>query len=198
MIKVGVTGGIGSGKTTFCKKWEELGAFVLYADDFAKELMATDAEIITKIKDAFGEESYTNSGDLNRPYLAQEAFAKNRVEELNSIVHPVLWQRTDELVRVKEKEGFKIFLKEAAILLNNGRPTNLDYVVLVKANKQAQIERVKLRDRTTETLVLDRLNKQPDFERLEHLCDFIIDNSGSIEDLKAKAAAIFDEVISKD
>ncbi|MFA5668943.1 MAG: dephospho-CoA kinase [Balneolaceae bacterium] len=198
MIKVGVTGGIGSGKTTFCKEWEKLGAYVLYADDFAKELMVTDAEIINKIKDAFGEESYTFSGDLNRAYLAQQAFEKNRVEELNSIVHPVLWQRTDELILEKEKEGYNIFLKEAAILLNNGRPKDLDYVVLLKANKQAQIERVKLRDRTTETLVLDRLNKQPDFERLEHLCDFIVDNSGTIEELKIKAKAIFEEVNSKD
>lgn len=198
MIKVGVTGGIGSGKTTFCKVWKELGAYVLYADDFAKELMATDTEVIKKIKATFGEESYTNTGALNRAYLAQQAFEENRVEELNSIVHPVLRQLTEKLVLEKEEEGVKIFLKEAAILLNNGRPKNLDYVILLKANKQAQIERVKLRDRTTEALVLDRLNKQPDFEKLEHLCDYIVYNSGSIEDLKAKAQAIFQEIVSKD
>ena len=125
MIRVGVTGGIGSGKTTFCRKWEELGAFVLYADDFAKELMVSDEKMISSIKKTFGNESYKNDGSLNRTFLAKEAFEKGRVEELNAIVHPILWEKIDQLSDQKEKEGIQVFVKEAAILLQHGRPKKL-------------------------------------------------------------------------
>lgn len=196
MIKVGIAGGIGSGKTTFAKEWEKLGAFVLYADDFAKELMVSDQELIEKIKDKFGQQSYNKDNSLNREHLAEQAFAKNRVEELNEIVHPILWKRTDELIRQKEQEDVPIFLKEAAILLNNGRPKNLDYVILVKINAAEQIDRVKKRDNTTKQKVLDRIDKQPNFDKLEHLCDFIVENSGTLDELKQKARKIFEKILA--
>jgi len=105
MIKVGVTGGIGSGKTTLCEEWEKLGAFVVYADDLAKEIMVKDKLLVAKIKSIFGEESYFSDGSLNRSYLAKEAFENNRVDELNKIVHPVLWETTEALALDKEKKG---------------------------------------------------------------------------------------------
>ncbi len=194
MIKVGITGGIGSGKTTFCKEWERLGAYVLYADDFAKELMVKDAEIIQNIKNTFGAEAYFEDGALNRNYLAEEAFAGGRVDELNSIVHPILWDRMDKLILQKEKEGVQVFLKEAAILLNEGRPDNLDYVILVKIPEKLQIERVQKRDETTAQKVRDRIGKQPDFQKLEHLCDFIVENSGTKEDLIVQARQIYKNI----
>ncbi len=197
MIKIGVTGGIGSGKTTFCKALEELGSFVLYADDFAKELMSTDQKLKRKIIAAFGNQAYSEKGDLNRSYLAEQAFSKNRVEELNAIVHPILWERVAELMNRKEKEGTRIFVKEAAILLNNGRPADLDFVVLVKSPREKRIQRVQERDNTTELLVTDRVDKQPNFDELETLCDYIIDNSGTVEELKLKASTLFEDILKK-
>ncbi|HBX67537.1 MAG TPA: dephospho-CoA kinase, partial [Balneolaceae bacterium] len=141
MIKVGITGGIGSGKTTFCKEWEKLGAYVLYADDFAKQLMQEDPKLQQKITKVFGDESYDSEGNLNRPYLAKEAFEKGRVEELNELVHPVLWERAEELANKKEQEGVEVFAKEAAILLQNGRPKDLDFVIIVMADQEQRIER---------------------------------------------------------
>ena len=194
MIKVGITGGIGSGKTTFCKEWEKLGAYVLYADDFAKQLMTENEELKQKIREVFGEKSYIKKGELNRSYLAEEAFAKGRVSELNEIVHPVLWKETDKLAAQKEKEGIPVFAKEAAILLNNGRPEEIDYVILLLADKESRVKRTSERDGTAEKEIIDRMTKQPDFDNLTHLADFIVENNGSIEELKNKAQVIYKEL----
>lgn len=194
MIKVGITGGIGSGKTTFCKEWEELGAYVLYADDFAKKLMNEDEELKKKIINVFGEKSYGDSGKLNRAYLAHEAFEKGRVQELNQLVHPVLWERTAELAQKKEKQGIKVFAKEAAILLNKGRPKELDYVIILLSDEDKRIQRTKERDGSDEKLIKDRISKQPNFDELVHLADFVITNDGSIKELKTKAAELFKEI----
>ena len=191
MIRVGVTGGIGSGKTTFCKFWEELGAFVIYADDYAKQLMVSDELLIKKIKQTFGDEAYFEDGQLNRKYLAEEAFAKGRVKELNAIVHPILWERLEALSDEKEKEGVEVFVKEAAILLQHGRPKDVDVVVLVISEKENRIERVMERDQVDAQLVLDRIEKQPEFEELTHLADYIISNDGTQETLKNKATELF-------
>ncbi|MBO6524070.1 MAG: dephospho-CoA kinase [Balneolaceae bacterium] len=191
MIKVGVTGGIGSGKTTFCKKMEELGAYVLYADDFAKELMTSDSELKASIKQAFGDGAYFGDGSLNREYLAEEAFAKGRVEELNSIVHPILWERTEALANAKEKEGVKVFVKEAAILLNNGRPKGLKYVILLLTGEEERIERTLKRDDSSIEKVKDRISKQPDFTRKTDLADFVVENDGSLDDLEREAERVF-------
>lgn len=195
MIKVGITGGIGSGKTTFCKEWEELGAFVLYADNFAKQLMQEDAELQEQIKKTFGNKAYDRNGQLNRTYLAEEAFEKGRVEELNKLVHPVLWDRTDAIAEQKEQEDINIFAKEAAILLNNGRPEELDYVIIVMADEEERISRTSTRDEATEQQVKDRMDKQPDFESLMHLADFVVLNNGSLDELKMKAREIFHHLV---
>ena len=191
MIKVGVTGGIGSGKTTFCKKLEKLGAYVLYADDFAKELMVSDNGLVESIKNTFGEEAYHTDGSLNRQFLAEEAFAKGRVEELNKLVHPVLWQRADQLIKEKEEEGVEVFIKEAAILLNDGRPEDLDYIILILADEQERINRSVERDQSDPEKVKNRIKKQIDFNQKKELADFIISNNGTLEALEAEAERIF-------
>ncbi|MBO6792282.1 MAG: dephospho-CoA kinase [Balneolaceae bacterium] len=197
MIRIGVTGGIGSGKTTFCKEWEKRGAFVVFADDVAKELMVSDEQLIQQIKDTFGDEAYLHDGSLNREYLAEEAFAKNRVEELNALVHPVLWKHIDELALIKEREGIEAFVYEAALLLKKGRPKNVDRVVLLLADEQQRIKRVVYRDGAKEEQVKDRISKQNSFEELTHLADYVIRNDGSLEDLKIKASELFDRVFEE-
>lgn len=194
MIKVGITGGIGSGKTTLCKEWEEQGVYVVYADDFAKELMNTDAELKADIISSFGESSYDADGNLNRPYLAKEAFEKGRVQELNKLVHPVLWSRLHALMIEKEQEGLEVFAEEAAILLQNGRPENLDYIVLVQASQTNRMERVMQRDKAEAEKVMARMSKQPDFDTLTHLCDFIVVNDGSLEELKEKSRKLLQKI----
>lgn len=191
MIRVGVTGGIGSGKSTLCKFWEEMGAFVVYADDHAKELMSSDEKLITQIKENFGDAAYNEDGSLNRKYLAEEAFAKGRVKELNGIVHPRLWESIVELSDMKEREGVEVFVEEAAILLQNGRPEFLDVIVLVLSEDDERLERVVQRDQVDAQLVLDRMGKQPEYEELAHLADYLIINDSTPEQLKLKAIDLF-------
>ncbi|MCH2449571.1 MAG: dephospho-CoA kinase [Gracilimonas sp.] len=197
MIKVGVTGGIGSGKTTLCKEWGKMGAYILYADDLAKKLMNENEELKSKIVKVFGEQSYDASGDLDRSYLASEAFEKGRVEELNELVHPVLWKKAKDIAEEKKREGVKVFAKEAAILLNNGRPKGLDYVVLLLADEENRIDRTKERDQTSENRIRDRISKQPDFNELIPLADLVITNDGSLEELKNKSRQVFKNIIEQ-
>ena len=194
MIRVGVTGGIGSGKTTLCKEWERLGAFVVYADELAKKLMVEDEELVKKIKSVFGDEAYNEDGSLNRHYLAQEAFEKGRVSELNRLVHPVLWDKVEEIAAQKEREGVDVFVKEAAILLQNGRPEDLDFVVLVEADEQQRTERVVSRDHSDRNKVEGRISAQQDFSTLTDLADFVITNDEGITELKEKAGLLLKEI----
>lgn len=194
MIVAGITGGIGTGKSTVCSVWERLGAKIVYADDLAKMLMVTEDEVIKKIKNTFGDESYNDDGSLNRAHLIEEAFKKERVEELNKIVHPAVRKAFKKICESEAKKGTKILVKEAALLLNNGRPEELDYVIIVTAPEKQQIERVASRDSITESEVLDRKKKQPNFDKLLSNADFIINNDGSLEQLIKKAEDVFSKI----
>lgn len=194
MIRVGVTGGIGSGKTTLCKEWERLGAFVVYADDLAKKLMIEDDELVKNIKSVFGNKAYHEDGSLNRHYLAQEAFEKGRVNELNNLVHPVLWKKVEEISAQKEREGVDVFVKEAAILLQKGRPEDVDFVVLVEADEQQRTERVVRRDNSDKEKVEGRISAQQDFSTLTDLADFVVTNDEGVIELKEKAGLLLKEI----
>jgi dephospho-CoA kinase len=197
MIVAGVTGGIGSGKTTFCKEWEKLGARVVYADDLAKDLMVSDPELMQDLKNAFGPQTYNDDGSLNKPHLIEEAFARNRVQELNAIVHPAVGKAFSEMCKKFEKEGVKLAVKEAALLLNKGRPDGLDVVVIVTAPERERIDRVKSRDAVSDDEVKARLENQPDFSKLTHLADYVINNSGSEEELKSKARELYRQLTAE-
>ncbi|WP_234571845.1 dephospho-CoA kinase [Rhodohalobacter sp. 614A] len=192
MITVGVTGGIGSGKTTVCKEWEKLGAKVVYADDLAKNLMTSDSDLKQKLVKAFGRETYHEDGSLNRPHLIRHAFEEDRVEELNKLVHPAVAKKFKEISEQAKQNGEKILVEEAALLLNNGRPSFLDIIVLVKSNREKRIERVVERDGVSSEKVLDRDKNQPDFNNLSHLVDYTIENNGTLNELKEKSGKLFD------
>lgn len=195
MIKVGVTGGIGSGKSTLCKIFQKHGAFVLNADDLAKKLMQQDPEIQEKLKSTFGKKSYKEDGSLNREYLAEEAFAKGRVEELNAIVHPAIPKAADQAMKEAAEGGYDLFVYEAALLLQNLRPDHLDYVILVLADQEARIRRVQERDQVEREPVLDRVEKQQNFEELQHLADIVIYNNGTLEEFEEKARELYYEIL---
>lgn len=197
MITVGVTGGIGSGKTTVCKEWEKLGAKVIYADDLAKELMVHDEQLKKSLIGVFGEETYHADGSLNRLHLIRHAFEEGRVEELNQLVHPAVATRFKEISREAEKAGKKIVVEEAALLLNNGRPPTLDVVVIIKSDREHRMNRVVKRDQVSIQKVLERDEKQPDFDKLVHLADYVIENNGSILELKEKAKQLFKVLVEK-
>jgi len=198
MIKVGVTGGIGSGKSTVCKIWAELGAFILYADDLAKKLMVTNDEIRKKIRNTFGDQAYNKNGQLNRSYLAKKAFREGKVEILNEIVHPAVYEESMKISEKAKESGFLVFVKEAALLLQKGRPKNFDYIIIVTSKLENRIKRVIRRDNIDEQNVIDRIKNQQNFDDLYHLADYIIHNDGSFKQLKAKAKNIYMEILERD
>lgn len=195
MVKVGITGGIGSGKTTVCKEWEKLGAVVAYADDLAKKLMKEDDKLASKIRNAFGEKSYSDDGNLDRQYLAKEAFKKGRVEELNKLVHPVVIEKIKVLMERAEAQGAEMFVEEAALLLKKGRPEIFDYIVIVTADTEKRVDWIRERDGVKREDIMARMNKQKSFEELIPLCDFVLENNSTVENLKRKARDLYMQIL---
>jgi dephospho-CoA kinase len=195
MVRVGITGGIGSGKSTVCKVWEREGAFVIYADELAKNIMTNDPSVVDAIKLAFGDQAYFDDGSLNRPWLAKQAFADNRVAELNAIVHPAVYRESDRLMTEAELGGYPMAVREAAILLQSGRPSDLDKVILVLADSGSRLQRVAKRDGSSADEVLGRMNAQPDYESYLPLADAVIRNDGTLEDLKESAMTLYRQLV---
>jgi len=192
---VGVTGGIGSGKTTLCKVWEKQGAAVYYADDAAKKLMVTDHDLINRLKDAFGEETYHPDGSLNKSHLIKEAFENGRVDTLNKLVHPAVAKDFKNFVKNAESNNKKIVVKEAALLLIGGRPDGIDLIVLIVSNKSKRIGRVVERDGVTGSDVESRDEQQPDFDQLTHLADYLITNDGTLKELETQAEQLYNDIM---
>lgn len=197
MIKVGVTGGIGSGKTTFISEWEKLGAAVFNADQQAKKLMTDDPELKQKLTQVFGDATYHQNGELNRTYLAEQAFVKGRVEELNAIVHPAVAEEFDRFCEKAAAKSAKLAAKEAALLLNRGRPEGLDLVILLLGEKEERLRRVTERDALSAAEAESRDRAQPDFETLTHLADYVIYNGGTVSELREKSADLFNKLLEQ-
>ncbi len=176
MLSIGITGGIGSGKTTVCKIFEILGVPVYNADERAKYLMTHNKALIKKIKNIFGSNSYLKNGDLNRKYIAQIVF-KNRqkLEILNKAVHPIVKLDFTDWVK---KQNSEYLIKEAALLFETGSYRDMDFNVLIYSPIELRIERVMKRDNTDRDSVLARVKNQMEEEKKSKLADFIIKNDG--------------------
>ncbi|MES2268921.1 MAG: dephospho-CoA kinase [Bacteroidota bacterium] len=175
MFKVGITGNIGSGKTTVCKIFEVLGIPVFYADDAAKEVMVTDAELVAGIKQTFGNESYFTDGSLNRKYIASIVFNnKEELAKLNGLVHPATFRAFDKWV-INHKHAPYV-LKEAAILFESGSYKLCDRSIMVTAPLDVRIKRVTQRDGITAEEVISRNNRQFTEEKKLALANDVIIN----------------------
>jgi dephospho-CoA kinase len=197
MITVGLTGGIGSGKSSVARIWEKMGARVLYADNLAKELMVKNPDVRQSIVEKFGIESYHPDGSLNREYLSIQAFNSGRVRELNSIVHPAVYEKTAELIEMARSDGTQMFVKEAALLLINGRPENLDVIVVVTAPADVRIKRVSKRDSIPEAGVKNRIETQQTDEELINHSDYVIRNNKDLSHLEDSARKLFFKLSGK-
>ena len=173
IIKVGITGGIGSGKSTVAKVFEVLGIPVYYADDAAKRLMNEDENLIAQIKKEFGDEAYVN-GKLNRKYLSHLVFKNDeQLALLNSIVHPATLRDSDKWM---QQQTTPYAIKEAALIFESGASRQLDYVIGVYAPTPLRMERILKRDNASREEVKARMEKQMNDEQKMELCDYIITN----------------------
>jgi dephospho-CoA kinase len=175
MLKIGITGNIGSGKTTVSKIFEILGIPVFYADDEAKKVMVKDAILIDAIKKMFGDESYFNDGTLNRKYIAGIVFNnKAELAKLNATVHPATFRAFDNWLPKHANAPY--ILKEAALLFESDSYKLCDKTVLVTAPLDIRVKRVMLRDGLSEEEILKREDKQFTEEKKSALSDFVIKN----------------------
>lgn len=179
MIKIGITGGIGSGKTTVCHIFEQLGIPVFYADTVAKEIMVTDPVLREGIIRTFGMESYELSGKLNNKHIAQIVFNnKVELEKLNALVHPAVF-RAFESWQQTIPADVPYNLKEAALLFESGSYKMCDHSILVTAPKAVKIQRVMERDGVTSEQVEARMDKQLSDIEKNKMADFLITNDES-------------------
>lgn len=173
MVLIGLTGGIGSGKSTVAKVFETLGIPVYYADDEAKRLMNTDERLKQEIIKQFGIESYKD-GTLNRPYIASLVFTnKEKLSLLNSLVHPVTIEDSQKWVL---QQISPYVIREAALLFESGANKGLDFVIGVSAPLPLRIQRVIQRDSLSKEEIEQRISRQMDEEEKLKKCDFVILN----------------------
>ncbi|WP_316768291.1 dephospho-CoA kinase [Pedobacter frigiditerrae] len=177
MLKVGITGGIGSGKTTVCKVFETLGIPVFYADAVAKQLMVTDLILIDGVKSTFGEESYLENGILNNKHIASIVFNNQlELDKLNALVHPAVFRAFDKWA-AEIPSSVPYTLKEAALLFESGSYKMCDKNILVTAPLTLKINRVMQRDAVSAEQVQARMDKQFTDEQKAKMADYFIDNT---------------------
>lgn len=195
MLKVGITGGIGSGKTTACKMFEELGIPVYYADDRAKYLMQHEHHLIDEIKKAFGEEVYEN-GILNRKILAGKVFNdKSKLDLLNALVHPAVFHDMERWSDEQARRKVPYILKEAALLIETGSYLGLDKLIVVTAPIDTRVNRIKTRDDVEVEDIMARVRNQLPEEEKVKLADFVIKNDSDLEHLKNQVLKIHQQLI---
>ena len=193
MLKVGITGGIGSGKSTVSRFFSEIGVPVYDSDQRAKSLMQHDDSIIIKIKKEFGDDSYLNNV-LNRSHIAEIVFKNElKLKQLNAIVHPVV--RTDFNNWLSQNSNARYVIKEAAIMIESGAYKDLDKLIVVNANREQKIKWIKKRDHLLLEDIENRIQNQLSDKIRNQYADFIIENNSSKKELKQQVLSIYNKLI---
>jgi dephospho-CoA kinase len=199
VITLGATGGIGSGKTTVCGFLEEKGARVFYADVEAKRLMQEDEAVRAAIVNEFGTEAYADDGSLNRAFLADRVFGDaERVERLNAIVHPHVFEAFEAATDRARDEGLDLLVHEAALLFEAGGEEHVDITAAVVAPDADRIAWVTERDDVTPEQVKARMTHQLPQDELRRRADYVIENDGSLEDLRQKSVELYWTVVGRE
>ncbi len=177
MFKLGLTGGIGSGKTLVCQIFEKLGVSIYYADTAAHMLMNSNAKLKEDIVRMFGDQAYGTDG-LDRSYVARSVFGDHeRLALLNKLVHPAV--REDFIRWAAEQDTSPYVVEEAAILFESGASNEMDQTILVYAPEELRIDRVMKRDGLSREDVLQRMDHQLSEEKKMELADHVLVNDGT-------------------
>lgn len=191
IARIGVTGGIGSGKSTVCALFVRLGVTVYYADEIARELSDSNPTIRQAITQLLGPEAYRSDGTLNRPYVASLVFSNRTLQrKLNAIVHP---QVERELERRLAQYGSSppFVLVEAALIYEAGLNRMLDAVIVVDAKPTVRVQRVIERDRVKPNDVRKRMKAQWSQQKKLQRADYIITNNGSLDELESAVKFLY-------
>lgn len=190
---LGITGGIGSGKTTVCQIIASFGVPVFYADDSARRIMSADPEVISEVIQEFGDESYDDNGLLDRSYIASIVFDDEaRLSRLNEIVHPRVRKSFADFIQDYKNE--RLVVHESAIIYESQMDDMFDAVVVVDAGVDERIERA-IDAGKSEDDFRRRLSNQMPASELRELADYIIVNNGSLDDLEKEVELLLESLV---
>jgi len=196
-LLVGVTGGIGSGKSTVCKSFAKHGRTVLSADDIARQLTDTNDEIKSSIKQTFGDKVFLPNGLVDRNALAVIVFNNQSLrKKLDAIIHPKVFTAIDNAIEQLPSSKQKPYVViEAALIYESGMDERLDYVIVVNASEHERIERVMRRDGVPREAVVARIHSQMSMEQMLRRADFVIENNGDEQGL-AETVRFLDRLLA--
>ena len=209
MLRVGLTGGLGSGKSTAAAMFAAKGAYVLSSDEIGRELMQPGQAVYAEIVARFGPGVVRADGSLDRPALARIAFGGGRIEELNAIVHPATIARQAALIdEIARRDPDAVAIVESALIFETkhggeeGWQTRFDRIIFVRASEELQIARFVERSARGKDLSTEehesleaearrRMANQAETERNAERCDYVLTNDGSVENLQAQVDALW-------
>ena len=196
MLKVGLTGGIGSGKSSVSELFSKWGAYIFDADSVAKEILNNNETAQGEIIAEFGTDVLNGSGNIDKQKLALVAFQdENHQLRLNTIIHPYVFTEIDSKFDIiLSNKKHEIFVVDAALIYESGADTHMDYIIVVTSHLRLRTQRVMERGGLTREEFLSRLDLQwPDEDKL-HMADFVIHNNGTENDLLEESQKVFDRL----
>lgn len=200
MNLIGLTGGIGSGKSTVAAIFKTLGIPVYDSDQRAKHLMNFNDGLKNKIIDLLGAEAYSKKGEINRTWIANRIFTNRELLiQLNAIVHPAVYEDLKDWTTLPQQLSAPYFIQESAILFEENLTERLNGIILIIASEETRIRRVMERDRTSKEEVLKRISHQWSDEKKVPFSDYVIYNEGTksliaqVEDIDTMIRNIFDK-----
>ena len=194
MIKIGLTGSIGCGKSSLSNILKKKGIPVIDADIKGRDIYKSQ-KILDAVSNEFGKEIINSNGELNRKELGKIVFSSDeKLETLNSITHPEIKRMIMEDLDAYEKEGNDCVVVDAALLIEAGYIEMMDFNVVVKCEEGVQIDRIIKRDNCSENDARSRIKSQMPQEEKFKFADFIVDNSGSLENLENEAEVLFNRI----
>ncbi|MBO8131400.1 MAG: dephospho-CoA kinase [Candidatus Marinimicrobia bacterium] len=193
MIKIGVTGGIGAGKTTVCEIFQEKGAYVFDSDRIAKEIIIRSDKVRKSIEKSFNIKIIKN-GALDTKTLADVAFSNKKNQEiLNSIIHPEVIKEIDKHI-TKMINKTKLFVADIPLLFEAGLEKKFDYIILVVARFDLRVKRALKRGYLSKDDIIKRAQLQMPDEEKKKLADFVIENNGTVQELREKIDRLYEQI----
>ena len=194
MIIIGVTGGMGSGKSSVCKFLEKLGAKIIEADKVAKSLYSTKPDLKNKIVESFGSNVLDEWGEISFKQLAEKAFKdENSVTLLNQITHPFIRDAIRDKI-INHTMTDDIIAVDAALLFEGELLYTVDYIITITAPTKVRVDRIVASGRFSEEEALKRISYQLSDEEKTEKADFVIQNDGTLEELKKKVESVYNEI----
>jgi dephospho-CoA kinase len=196
MLRVGLTGSIAVGKSFVASVFVELGCHVLDADQTAREVVLPGADGLKAVVEAFGAEILSPDGTLDRKQLGALVFAdEEKRQRLNQLLHPIIIERQDEILREWERRDPNgIGMVDAALMIESGGYTRFDKLIVVHCRPEAQLERLMLRDSLSRDEALRRINSQMPQEEKQKFADYLIDTSDGFELTREQAVGVYREL----